>query len=39
MVLICLLPDLFVWLAGGFAVLCWITTASRIAQAVQTFRT
>ncbi|MFM2042923.1 MAG: hypothetical protein RLY86_1499 [Pseudomonadota bacterium] len=38
MVLICLLPDLFVWLAGGFTLLCWITTASRIAQAVQTFR-
>ncbi|WP_119678702.1 CDP-alcohol phosphatidyltransferase family protein [Indioceanicola profundi] len=36
--LACLLPDLFGWLAGVFAAMCWITTGSRIAQAVLTFR-
>ncbi len=36
--LTCLFPDWFFWLALIFGVLCWITTASRIAAAVQAFR-
>lgn len=36
-VLICLLPDAFPWIAGVFGAMCWITTASRIAQAVRAF--
>ena len=37
-VLICLLPDAFPWIAGVFGAMCWITTASRIGQAVRAFR-
>lgn len=35
---ICLFPDYFPWIAGVFGVMCWITTASRIGQAVVSFR-
>lgn len=31
-------PDYFPWIAGVFGVMCWITTASRIGQAVVSFR-
>lgn len=34
----CLWPQAFVWLAVGFGVLCWITTASRVASAWEAFR-
>jgi phosphatidylglycerophosphate synthase len=37
-VLICLLPQYFAWLAWVFGALCWVTTASRIAAAVDAFR-
>ena len=37
-VAICLFPDLFPWIAGVFGAMCWLTTASRIAQAVSAFR-
>ncbi len=37
-VLLCLWPDWFVWLATGFAVLCWMTTAARVAVAAHTLR-
>jgi phosphatidylglycerophosphate synthase len=37
-VLICLLPDRFALLAWTFGGLCWLTTASRIASAVEAFR-
>ena len=36
-VLICLLPDYFPWIAIIFGVMCWITTAGRIAMAVRDF--
>ena len=35
---ICLLPQHFAWFAWGFGALCWLTTAVRIYQAVETFR-
>jgi phosphatidylglycerophosphate synthase len=35
--LICLFPDAFAWFAGIFAVACWLTTAGRVAAAVNTF--
>lgn len=35
---ICVFPDYFPWIAGVFGVMCWITTASRIGQAVVSFR-
>jgi len=35
---ICLLPDLFAWFAWIFGALCWLTTAVRVWQAVETFR-
>lgn len=35
---ICVFPDYFPWIAGVFGVMCWITTASRIGQAVMSFR-
>lgn len=38
LVLMCLLPSLFGWTALVFAAMCWVTTASRIAQGVLTFR-
>lgn len=38
MVAICLFPDAFAWIGGVFALLCWVTTGSRIAQAVAAFR-
>jgi phosphatidylglycerophosphate synthase len=37
-VAICLFPDYFGWLAWIFGALCWLTTASRVATAVETFR-
>ncbi len=37
-VLICLFPDQFAWFAWVFGGLCWITTATRVAAAVETFR-
>lgn len=37
MIAICLFPDAFVWLAGAFAAMCWVTTASRIASARSAF--
>lgn len=37
MIVFCLAPHFFVPLAVGFGVLCWITTATRIAAAVQAF--
>jgi phosphatidylglycerophosphate synthase len=37
-VAICLLPDLFAWFAWIFGALCWLTTAGRVYQAVETFR-
>lgn len=37
MVMFCLLPEYFIPLAFGFGVLCWITTATRIATAVESF--
>jgi phosphatidylglycerophosphate synthase len=36
--LICLFPEQFGWLAWSFGALCWLTTASRIAAAVDAFR-
>ncbi|MEQ8813808.1 MAG: CDP-alcohol phosphatidyltransferase family protein [Thalassobaculum sp.] len=36
-VLICVFPEAFPWIAGIFGAMCWITTASRIWQAVQAF--
>lgn len=38
LVAICLFPGAFAWLATAFGLLCWITTAGRIAAAIQTFR-
>jgi hypothetical protein len=38
LVLACLMPDRFVPLALGFAVLCWATTFARIAAGVQLLR-
>lgn len=35
---ICLVPQGFAWLAYGFGALCWLTTAARIAAAIQVFR-
>jgi phosphatidylglycerophosphate synthase len=35
---VCLFPDYFAWLAWIFGTLCWLTTAGRIYQAVETFR-
>lgn len=37
-VAICLFPAWFPWIAAIFGVMCWLTTASRIAQAVDAFR-
>jgi phosphatidylglycerophosphate synthase len=37
-VAICLLPQHFAWFAWGFGALCWLTTAVRIYQAMETFR-
>ena len=37
-VLACLWPSLFPWIALIFGLLCWVTTATRIAVAVQTLR-
>jgi phosphatidylglycerophosphate synthase len=37
-VLACLWPGLFPWIALIFGLLCWLTTATRIAVAVQTLR-
>jgi phosphatidylglycerophosphate synthase len=38
-VLICLLPDWFAWLAWTFGGLCWLTTLTRLAAAVEAFAT
>ena len=35
---ICLLPQHFAWFAWVFGALCWLTTAVRVYQAVETFR-
>jgi phosphatidylglycerophosphate synthase len=35
---ICLLPEHFAWFAWGFGALCWLTTAVRVYQAIETFR-
>lgn len=37
-VAICLFPAYFQWIAGIFGAMCWLTTASRIAQATTAFR-
>ncbi|MBP3958301.1 CDP-alcohol phosphatidyltransferase family protein [Gemmata sp. G18] len=37
-VLVCLFPDLFAWFAWIFGGMCWLTTATRLATAVETFR-
>ncbi|WPZ33442.1 CDP-alcohol phosphatidyltransferase family protein [Thalassobaculum sp. OXR-137] len=37
-VAICLFPGWFPWIAGVFGAMCWLTTASRIGQAVVSFR-
>jgi phosphatidylglycerophosphate synthase len=37
-VLICVFPDSFAYFAWVFGGLCWVTTATRVAAAVQTFR-
>lgn len=37
-VLICLLPQYFAWFAWIFGALCWLTTSSRIVQAIQVCR-
>lgn len=37
LVLMCLFPHAFTVLAWGFGLLCWITTATRIYQAIDTF--
>jgi phosphatidylglycerophosphate synthase len=37
-VLICLLPGYFALFAWAFGALCWLTTASRVAAAVEAFR-
>jgi phosphatidylglycerophosphate synthase len=37
LVAICLFPAWFPWIAGVFGAMCWITTTSRIAQAVEAF--
>ncbi len=36
-VLICLVPEHFAYLAYGFGLLCWLTTAARVAAAVRAF--
>ncbi len=37
-VLVCLFPDQFAWFAWIFGGMCWLTTATRIASAVEAFR-
>lgn len=37
-VAICLFPAWFPWIAGVFGAMCWLTTASRIGQAVHSFK-
>ena len=37
LVAICLFPEAFPWLAWGFGAACWLTTATRIIAARQTF--
>lgn len=38
LLLFCLLPGYFPWLAGVFALMCWVTTASRIWAGYQTLK-
>ncbi|MGP1393954.1 MAG: CDP-alcohol phosphatidyltransferase family protein [Inquilinaceae bacterium] len=38
LIAICLFPDAFAWIAYGFGILCWITTAGRVDAARRTFR-
>jgi phosphatidylglycerophosphate synthase len=38
LIAICLFPDAFVWIAIGFGVACWITTAARILAGWRSFR-
>lgn len=37
LVLICLFPEAFPWIAAVFGAMCWITTAGRIGHAVRAF--
>lgn len=38
LVLICVFPEYFVWLAYGFGAICWVTTATRIYAGYRTLR-
>lgn len=38
LVSICIWPDAFPWIAYGFTALCWLTTAGRVAQALEDFK-
>lgn len=38
LVAMCLFPAYFPWIAAVFGAMCWITTASRVGQAVVSFR-
>ncbi len=38
LVVICLVPDWFAWLAWGFGAACWITTAGRVLAGWRSFR-
>jgi phosphatidylglycerophosphate synthase len=37
LILICLLPNYFAWIAYTFAILCWLTTLGRVRQATNDF--
>ncbi len=38
LLLFCLLPSCFAWIAGVYGILCWITTWGRVRTALRTFR-
>lgn len=38
LVLICLVPGFFEWIAYGFGTLCWLTAIGRVGQAVRDFK-
>jgi phosphatidylglycerophosphate synthase len=38
LVAICVFPDAFVWIAVGFGIACWITTAARVLAGWRSFR-
>ncbi|WP_119168062.1 CDP-alcohol phosphatidyltransferase family protein [Algihabitans albus] len=38
LIVICLFPDWFPWLAWGFGIACWITTATRVLAGWRNFR-